>query len=372
MYCRLGFLGCITIAWAAAGAGIGGDLGQEAVRARTRPATEWKLPTKPTDNLVQLTASANARLICFTVMSSRRLGPAQEGPRFKAWMLDANTGKFTDLGDLIAKKLKQPGIGCHAAVPSPDGNHVVLMTRRTGPRLKMTAYLLTVEGDTVRKLIEGMPVLVAWSRDSLYVSCAGADGGFGPVRKYDPTTGEFVNLKVCGMVAAVEPAGKFLVCACDPEDPTKPLRREETRNARMLTITEEGEVLSTLAQANELSEAPVLSPNGMYLAFQRQVSRGRHGPPQMLGTRVVSADGKVQWETQSSVAPVAVTDSGGLIASVKNRSGPGAVIQLIDRAGQGALLAANASGAIVCGDRLFCIVRGVRPKLKVTPLKSSE
>jgi hypothetical protein len=232
----------------------------------------------------------------------------------------------------------------------------------------MAGYLLTLETGAVRQLGEGMAMFGAWSKDRLYISFGGMDGTLGPVRTVDPVTGKSTELKVCGMVAAAEPTGRFLVCgACDPDDPTKPLTREGFSKARACIVSPNGKVLAKLVSSDEMSGPPEVSPGGKYLAFERQKWHGRQGPPKLLGTRIVSADGKTQRDVKEG-PPLAVTDKGELVAADEGPVWPTA-IKYIDLAGKAVTLAPNAMAAIVCGDLLLYVPHGEPPKLKAVAIK---
>jgi len=352
-----------------AAACIASEDGGTAAGGRPRAGAEWKLPAKQSDTIDELAGSADGRLICFAVVSiPPEPQPAAGGLQVKWWMLETSTGKLTDLGELLNKKVKRQGLRWLKAVPSPGGKYILLLARVARGQPKMAAYLLTLETGAVAQLARGMPLLAAWSKDRAYIGFAGMDGTIGPVRAVDPVTGKSTELKVCGLVAGADPTGGFLVCACDPDDPTKPLTREGFSKAWACIVSPDGKVLAKLVSSNEMSRPPEVSPGGKYLAFERQKWHGRWRSPELLGTRIVSADGKTQRDVKAG-APLAVTDKGELVSGVAGPLGAPAPVKFIDLAGKAVTLAPNAKAAMVCGDLLFYVPAGEPAKLKTVALK---
>ena len=336
---------------------------------RPQAGAEWKLPATQSDLIGEPTGSADGRLICFAVMSfPRESPPAAGGPQVKFWMLETTSGKLTDLGELLSKKVKRPGLRWAKGVPSPDGRHILALAMVTARAPKMAPYVLTLQSGAVHKVAEAGPMFAVWSKDKLYVSMAGEDGKLGPIRVHDPTTARSTQLKVCGLVAAVEPTGKFLVCACDPDSPAKALGLEAMPKAQTCMVSPEGKVLAKLASSEEMSRPPVISPGGKYLALGRQKWHGHERPPELLGTRIISADGKTQRDVKAAT-PLAVTDKGELVVLVQVPPGGPDVAKFIDPAGKAVTLATSVRSAIVCGDLLFYVPADTAPKLKAVALK---
>ena len=348
------------------------DGAQARAASRPRPEAEWELPAEESGAIVELTGSADGGVICFTVIRSRQGRPSAGGPLLTCWMLDTASGKLTNMSSLLSERLKPQPFQWYKMTPSPDGKHVLATGMLDDYSRARVIYLLTLATGEVSKVVQRSPGYAVWSTGKAYLSGVVPGGNVGPIRVWDPSGRDTVELKICGMVAAAAPDDSFLVVACDPNAPTTPLSPERVNAAPMCIVRPSGEIVARLARTNEMSRPPEISPNGEYLVFERHEWLGHRRPPRMLGMRIVSVDGRTIREI-STGTPVAVTNKGEVIAAVRASDGGQTVIQRIDVEGRAVTLAPGATNAaIVRNDVLFYVTSGPDRKLKALPLTQQE
>lgn len=335
----------------------------------TAHPAEWKLPANEDSIIDGLAVSADGEKVFFTIMNFSEEDP-RRAPDIKCWMLETKKGKLTNLSDVMNKKVKTRGLIWEQAYPSPDGKHVQMKTRTAGKPRKQLDYLLTLKDGKVRKLIESAPpMFIVWGGGKLYIGCVRADKKLGPIRSFDPLKGTSSELKVCGLPAAADPKGRFIICGCNPDTPAKPMTKAEFRKAFMVLVTPEGKVLLKLVAINEMSDLPVLSPSGKYVAFSRQKWDNPRQPPKLLGIEILSTDGKIKRTIKGKAIPLAVTDAGEVIATVRVSWDSPASVKFFDVAGKSRTVVAETKAAVVAGNRLFYVTPGKQPVIKSVPLK---
>lgn len=331
----------------------------------TQPAVdEWQLPMQPNDRLIEMFGSGDGEVVSFTIM---RYGRNQRMPQATPWMLNTSTGKLTNLLEAVGQDPEAEQSPASQAGPSPDGKHVLVMRLIRQEPVKLGGFLFTADSTDVHKLTEGMPLTSAWSGTKLLLSAAGDDNKVGRIQAYDPQTREMGDLPVCGLVVAAHPGGKYLLAACNPDAPDEPLDRSELGDCWICIVDMEGTVVAKLVSSDELSDRPVISPNGKYIAFERQRWENPMQPPEILGTRIATSDGETV-KDYPDVAPVAVGDDGTLTAAVVGENRTFAAIHLISPTGQNDRLVRRAVAAIVAGERLFYVSPDEPTMLKSLPM----
>ncbi len=365
-----------VLVWSAIQTGAAEPPKKPTTKPTTRP-TEWKLPVGEGNHRIdELTAADDGRLVFFKILHfDKKDMRAGHGPDVKCWMLNTKSGKFTNLGELMNNKVQRNGLVWGPAIPSPDGKHAVIIARPPlgeGPP-QNSAYLLTFKNGEIRKLVENSPVIVpAWGREKLYISHLGADKRLSPIKIFDTVGGKSTDLKICGFVAAVDPKGKFFICGCDPDNPTRPITKAEFRKASMVLVTPEGKVLSRLVTVRDMRALPLMSQGGKYVAFSC-LKRNKPPQPPKMWIGIWSTNGKVKRTVKERGWPLAVTDRGEVVAMmIGHQGGLPFSVKFFDAAGKSLMLVKEAKAATVSGGRLFYVTPGKQPVIKSMPLPSAK
>ncbi|MCP4375202.1 MAG: hypothetical protein GY794_03340 [bacterium] len=186
--------------------------------------------------------------------------------------------------------------------------------------------------------------------------------GLGKMQLINPKTHKSRALDVRVVPLAASSDGRVLLVMGDTKDPTAKIARKDLRRKssdfRPILITAQGKVLRSLGQGVRMSQQPVVSPKGKYVAFQ-QKSQMRGLPASkaynVLIVRV--ADGKERVVEGYNLA-LGVTDEGEAIirrAAYDEPENGGEKIVLSGASGKSCVLAERTGPSVVAGGRVFFV-----------------
>lgn len=331
---------------------------------------QWRVPLVA-ETHVGLHVAAKGRL-AFLVSRAAR---AKATGAAVCHVFDTRTGKVKDLTARAAAQIGAGETGFDLFLPSPDGKYLLLAHggRAASQPKPRTNYLLTLATGEVRKLgrVDNSALRATWADGKLYTSQLALPGGdvLEPIRVFDAATGTQTDLKVYGVVAAVDARRGMVVCLCDPTAPTRPMKlnRITAQMAMLAVVTTEGKLSTQLCPRRALWGRAVLSPDGRFVACMRVLVR-------LLGQRpttIIQAwdiTGGQKRTIPENETLLAVTDAGAVVTERTRGERHLKTIKLWPAKGKGRTLAQDARAAAVAGRALFYTTGKQKLVLKATPL----
>lgn len=333
--------------------------------AKTPPGAkrQWPVPL-PASTHVALHVAAEGRLAFLVSRTADRAAVCH--------VFDTNNGKIKDL--------RTAQIGADEAsfdtfLPSSDGKYLLLAHGGRSALRKMlrTHYVLTLATGAVRKLGEAghSALRAAWAGGKLYTSHLVMPRGdvLEPIGVFDAATGTSADLKVYGVVAAVEPRQKLVVCLCDATAPTRPMKlnRITAQMSALAVVTTEGKLSTQLCPRRALWGRAVLSPGGRFVACMRVQERLLGQRPRTI-IQIWDITGGQKRAIPENETLLAVTDTGAVVTERAAGRGRLKTIKLRPLKTAGRTLAQDARTAAVAGGTLFYTTGTQKLVLEAVPL----
>ena len=373
---------------------------QEIFQAAEAASTHCKLAEGTNIDPDSLLASATRRHVLFLEPgaavkrkseSIRKLFPSAY------WLLDTQTGKLTNILDLLpvaegdGKLLVKPrGLSANGRYALVLAERIKQSKAKAQRKKGYTAFLVTLARGSVEKIGEKV-VHAAWIGNKISLSSLSRSGqeddkkdtddkkdkkekGGHSTRKmmfFDPVTKSTTELEMRGIIISGHPDGTLIVFGCRLKKMTKAMNLLDLRDSKMAVINMKGKVLRKLKVKpleGPAPSRPIFSDNGKYFAFrQGRLVRGRK--PKKVKVRVIATTGDEEQTIKEIGTPIALTDDGRVIIVGNVFEAEGAPVKVWDRDLNSRTVLDHVAAATVVGNQLFYVTAGESALVKSTMLE---
>ncbi len=320
---------------------------EPAPTANSAPATrEWKINVPPSAEFSFLAASADGRFLAYSYSDS-----GSDANIIYSCVLDTQTSQRMDLLVLLKETAPKDVSAISNAAFSNDGKYLAAVAEKAG---RCTAFLVTLADKRAQRLGQAESVGAFWGGDKLYLSIVD-EMTLGPILQVNPETGKTAGLKLAGALVGAASDGKWLLCVCDPNNPSRPLSSGEYQKGHVYKVSPDGKMGESICPAKEAFTGPQLSANNKY--FARVVppsiaAMAQDVPPTIC--KVTSLVNGKEVTIKCSGSLIGVSNTGETITTEPLRSGVCLAVKATDADGNSRTLA-KAISAIVAGNRLYYV-----------------
>ncbi len=280
-------------------------------------------------------------------------------------IIDTKSGKTASLYELLPKNLKSRFFT--AVTISPNSNKVLFTFFKTQSMPEPPMVMLDLEKSRCSEFkVNGSRVIRAcWAGDRIVCTTA-KDDCVGEIVLYSPGKAA-IRTGVFGWPVSAGKGGELLLVTANPDSmATAPQLRDEEKAVPML-INAKGELLCRVDEAKNMSQPPVFSAGGKYLAFQCH-------DEQTYYAKVFCVESMTAARINDPQFVLGVTDEGEALTCKKffNRTA-GNPMYLWNKECTGHdTLAEKAGSSILVGDTAFYVVPCDDPVVKAVKFKRPE
>ncbi|HUS48405.1 MAG TPA: hypothetical protein VM098_09800, partial [Phycisphaerae bacterium] len=289
-------------------------------------------------------------------------------PKSACYLVDTQSGKVSNVADLLGQDGKQKDLMIDEATPSPDGKHLLVHGVIMRPGGGQRVWMAKPADGNAKQIAKGMMIRAVWVGGKAAISEVEMRGTVKRIGLFDPASGKTEPTKIYGLVASADANGQVMVVACNADDPTKPFSMRDRKEGDAVTMTPQGKVLGKL---KDMGTPPLFSPNGKLLTYQVNVwapGGPAAGPPKETRMDVMSVRGTDVRKINKQGMPMHVGDDGSLYALIFPGGLEGQPLVRFDAKGNATTIVKAARAAGAGGGRLFCVTGKDKNVLKAVPL----
>ena len=315
-------------------------------RTTSRPAADPVVPSGHSIEPQTLDVSQDGRWVAYVSREER----GDRSP-LVFHLLDSRKGKEIDLSTIAPD--------ASSGQFSPDGKNLLVLCRSKGGMLLRSLALKTLKATD---LCRGGHLSAVWVGSSIAVTEVTSDREFKHLKVVSPDGGKTEETPICGAAIAADQQGRVRVVAAWAADPTKAVTVEDKSKLSFLAMDAKWRKLAVLGTIGRVGSMVWISPSGKYVAYQRRpAGKGMH-----YTVAVQSTDGKEEREIDAFALPLAITDSGGVLAT-KATFTPGSTLWFCEKGNtKPTELSEHVRDAALVGSRIYYVHSVVTDRIKST------